>query len=495
MAEENKNQKSALEQLKELQKNDNISSLEFNEPDLKGFDAASVFEIKTHVQEEPKRKIFGKRAQRHAQVEVKASAFENDDVQIEDIYVSQNTKPQPMKRTEKTPVVEEVAVEQSPEIKEEEVQTESLPVEETIDTISVENLVEEIQKEVSAQEPVEELPEEVAIQESVEETQETSENLPEEMQDDSEPIIEKAEESETETKQIEEQPDLVETEDDDEIEPSLEDQENYDEEDLYVDKKHFLLSQYDKEEAYLEENSKEGYHYVRNVGKKYFFVKEEPRNYYYSISYFVVEPSAHEWRKWEQDGWKLVSRVPSKKKQEAGWFVFRNELKNDELRKEIPNEEEKFKFFKKYSNSCRSTMFLFFICMAICACAAYLQYLFNGFIAVMISCSILFVISFIFFCMYGRMLASSKKKVRLLKARLRVREREENFKNEGLIDPDQSVEDLDSQWDSLEDEEDEDEDFDDYEEDEDDYEEDEEEFELEEEEEPKKGFFRRRKNK
>ena len=442
MAEENKNQKSALEQLKELQKNDNISSLEFNEPDLKGFDAASVFEIKTHVQEEPKRKIFGKRAQRHAQVEVKASAFENDDVQIEDIYVSQNAKPQPMKRTKKTPVVEEAAVEQSPEIKEEEVQTESLP---------------------------------------------------EEMQEDSEPVIEEAEESETEAYLPEEQSDSAETEDDDEIEPSLEDQENYDEEDLYVDKKRFLLSQYDKEEAYLEKNSKEGYHYVRNVGKKYFFVKEEPRNYYYSISYFVVEPSAHEWRKWEQDGWKLVSRVPSKKKQEAGWFVFRNELKNDELRKEIPNEEEKFKFFKKYSNSCRSTMFLFFICMAICACAAYLQYLFNGFIAVMISCSILFVISFIFFCMYGRMLASSKKKVRLLKARLRVREREENFKNEGLIDPDQSVEDLDSQWDSLEEEEDED--FDDYEEDEDDYEDDEEEFELEEEEEPKKGFFRRRKNK
>ena len=444
MAEENKNQKSALEQLKELQKNENISSLEFNEPDLKGFDAASVFEIKTHVQEEPKRKIFGKRAQRHAQVEVKASAFENDDVQIEDIYVSQNAKPQPMKRTKKTPVVEEAAVEQSPEIKEEEVQTESLP---------------------------------------------------EEMQEDSEPVIEEAEESETEADLPEERSDSAETEDDDEIEPSLEDQENYDEEDLYVDKKRFLLSQYDKEEAYLEKNSKEGYHYVRNVGKKYFFVKEEPRNYYYSISYFVVEPSAHEWRKWEQDGWKLVSRVPSKKKQEAGWFVFRNELKNDELRKEIPNEEEKFKFFKKYSNSCRSTMFLFFICMAICACAAYLQYLFNGFIAVMISCSILFVISFIFFCMYGRMLASSKKKVRLLKARLRVREREENFKNEGLIDPDQSVEDLDSQWDSLEEEEEEDEDFDDYEEDEDDYEDDEEEFELEEEEEPKKGFFRRRKNK
>ena len=57
--------------------------------------------------------------------------------------------------------------------------------------------------------------------------------------------------------------------------------------------------------------------------------------------------------------------------------------------------------------------------------------------------------------MYGRMLASSKKKVRLLKARLRVREREETFKNEGLIPDDQTEDDLDSQWEDLDEEDDE----------------------------------------
>ena len=38
-------------------------------------------------------------------------------------------------------------------------------------------------------------------------------------------------------------------------------------------------------------------------------------------------------RKWEADGWKLVSRVPAKKKKDAGWFVFRNELQGDDLKK------------------------------------------------------------------------------------------------------------------------------------------------------------------
>ena len=79
------------------------------------------------------------------------------------------------------------------------------------------------------------------------------------------------------------------------------------------------------------------------------------------------------------------------------------------------------------------------------------------------------------------MLASSKKKVRLLKARLRVREREETFKNEGLIPDDQTEDDLDSQWEDLDEEGDE--------------VEEEDSFEIEEEEPEKKRRFGKRKNK
>ena len=44
--QKNKEQ-SALEQLKALQEKETISSLQINEPDLKGFDASSVIEIDT----------------------------------------------------------------------------------------------------------------------------------------------------------------------------------------------------------------------------------------------------------------------------------------------------------------------------------------------------------------------------------------------------------------------------------------------------------------
>ena len=37
--------KTTLEKLKELQENDTISSLDFEEPELKTFDATNIFEI------------------------------------------------------------------------------------------------------------------------------------------------------------------------------------------------------------------------------------------------------------------------------------------------------------------------------------------------------------------------------------------------------------------------------------------------------------------
>ena len=47
---------------------------------------------------------------------------------------------------------------------------------------------------------------------------------------------------------------------------------NEEEDELFMEKKKFLLSQYQKQEAYLEQKSKEGYHFVRHVGKKFYFI-------------------------------------------------------------------------------------------------------------------------------------------------------------------------------------------------------------------------------
>lgn len=58
------------------------------------------------------------------------------------------------------------------------------------------------------------------------------------------------------------------------------------------------------------------------------------------MNYFVDEPDADQWRQWETDGWKLVSKSDGKKKSDAGWFTFRNEEEDGEYRKEIDNDSE-----------------------------------------------------------------------------------------------------------------------------------------------------------
>ncbi len=90
-------------------------------------------------------------------------------------------------------------------------------------------------------------------------------------------------------------------------------------------------------------------------------------------------------------------------------LLFRNEEEDGEYRKEIDNDSEKFRFFKKYSSSCRSTMFLVFICMACCVVTGLLQVYFQGYLAGIALCAGLFLISFIVFCMYGRMLRNQKE--------------------------------------------------------------------------------------
>ena len=414
--------KTTLEKLKELQENDTISSLDFEEPELKTFDVTNIFEIDDEQKKPEKKKFtFGKRANRHAsQVKIKTNEFDNTQPIIEDIRFSQELKD----IEGDSPSEPEAVVENQPEpVQEQPLEKENIP-EETVKPVIEDK---EVVEEVIASEVVE-TPE--TIEEDVKEVEEF-----EETEDIDEELEEYDEEDEVEEEEIN---------DSDETEAVF----NEEEDELFMEKKKFLLSQYQKQEAYLEQKSKEGYHFVRHVGKKFYFIQGEPADYYYSINYFAEEPDADQWREWEQDGWKLVSRSPAKKKREAGWFIFRNTERKGEYRKEIDNEEEKYRFYRKYSNSCRSTMFLIFMCMAMCAVAAYLQWVFRGYLWGFALCGVVFLIAF--FCMYGRMLRNSKKTARMLQAKLRTKERRAAFYAQHSFETDETEEELDTDWNTLE---------------------------------------------
>lgn len=413
--------KTTLEKLKELQENDTISSLDFEEPELKTFDVTNIFEIDDEQKKPEKKKFtFGKRANRHAsQVKIKTNEFDNTQPIIEDIRFSQELKD----IEGDSPSEPEEVVENQPEpVQEQPLEKENIPEETAKPVIEDKEVVEEVTTSEAVETPE-------TIEEDVEEVEEF-----EETEDIDEELEEYDEEDEVEEEEIN---------DSDETEAVF----NEEEDELFMEKKKFLLSQYQKQEAYLEQKSKEGYHFVRHVGKKFYFIQGEPADYYYSINYFAEEPDADQWREWEQDGWKLVSRSPAKKKREAGWFIFRNTERKGEYRKEIDNEEEKYRFYRKYSNSCRSTMFLIFMCMAMCAVAAYLQWVFRGYLWGFALCGVVFLIAFIVFCMYGRMLRNSKKTARMLQAKLRTKERRAAFYAQHSFE---TEEELDTDWNTLE---------------------------------------------
>ena len=404
MANENEKNPSALEELRQLKRTDRIKSLDIHEPELKGFNAENIF----HIDEEPEKKtLFGKRSAR-SHVKINENIF--DDEVSQSVDITPDTSIEEVEAPIEKRVVEPVIGKRAEKSEVEEpkkVVIETIDADEDFTTESIENELKDFNTK------------------SVEKVEKPSE-IVEEKDEDSQPVLT--------SEDVYDNDDEEDTEDDN----------------LYEERKKFLYAEYPKIEQYLQDKSSEGYHFVRHEGKKYFFRKGQPKTYYYSMNYFVDEPDADQWREWESEGWKLVSKSDGKKKSDAGWFTFRNEEEDGEYRKEIDNDSEKFRFFKKYSSSCRSTMFLVFICMACCVVTGLLQVYFQGYLAGIALCAGLFLISFIVFCMYGRMLRKSKKRARELKSKLRIRESRAIEESKDFYDTSESEEELDTDWNTLE---------------------------------------------
>lgn len=216
---------------------------------------------------------------------------------------------------------------------------------------------------------------------------------------------------------------------------------------LYQDRKHFLMSDYKKMEDYLEAQARQGYHYVSHEGKKFFFHKGIPTNEYYEAMYFTKEPVESQWENWRDEGWEFVHRTEGKKKSDFGWIIFRHPEEPGQFRREIENNQEKYRFFRKYANSCRSTLFVLFICLVTSVVTAFLQWQFKGYLAGIIFCGVVFVVSLYFCIVYARMLTKSRKQARLLKARIR---RLKNEKQEQISTEESS---LDEDWNEIDEDE------------------------------------------
>ena len=477
MAQEPENQKNTgLEELEELTQQDRITQIQFSEPELHPFNASDIFELKE--EEKPRRGLFGKRSKRKATVRIRKEIFDDgQEIQEEAVTADSGEEPQPeptvfSSSEDVAPAVDELLQTQMPQEEEtvQETEVQVQPEEDSDEpTIEMDAVTEEsLMEHNDGDEPEEEDSGEIdrqadqdidhageVVLDAMTQDIEASQGQPDESETDRLREEDESDEGEEDEDEYDDDEDEYE-DDDDEEEEEDEDGEYYDDEpDLFEDKKHFLLSQYPIIEDYLAEQSADGYHYVRHNGHKYYFTKGEPERYYYSIDYFRQEPDNEMWRKLEADGWQLVSKAPARKKKEAGWFIFRHPEETGEYPKVIENEEEKYRFFRKYANSCRSTMFLVFICMVCCLITAFLQYEFQGYLWGIAICAVLFVICLVVFFQYARMLKHAKKRARMLMARLRLKEQQKNRMDmeSDEYDTSETEAQLESDWNDLEDDE------------------------------------------
>lgn len=420
MSEEKQNNQTSQDGLfDDLIKEAPISSLNISEPGLENFSAQDIIGDVTPRKEKPRR--FGKRSQRHLNSAPAASEQKPAQTSAPSLEFAQVS-------VQETPVAEEETTTAAPvrTLKSDSILEPAEPQSELrLKPAASEALIQDLQENSQEDEMT---PEEEALFQDFVEVPASKRSRPRR----EEPLVNDDDEEE-------------EDDDDDIIDPdaSLNDETDYD---LYEDRKGFMLSDYRKQDEYLARQARQGYHFVKREGRKYYFHKKTPGSYYYKTLYFAQEPSDEQWKQWAQDGWELVSRAPAKKRKEAGWIVMRQREVFDELHKDIDNEEEKYRFFRNYSSSCRSTMFLLFICMAICAITAFLQWQFKGYLAAIVLSGILFAVSLIVFLMYGRMLRKSKKEARLLKARLRNKERDAELFDLNALE---SQDELDSEWEQM----------------------------------------------
>ncbi|MDD7280696.1 DUF2812 domain-containing protein [Floccifex sp.] len=220
--------------------------------------------------------------------------------------------------------------------------------------------------------------------------------------------------------------------------------------DVFYEKKKFYITEYEKEESYLEKKSRDGYHFIKANGNKYYFRQSAPKDYYYQLIYFVDDPSHDQWQEWEKEGWTLMAQRPGKKNHEAGWFLVRNELGFGEYKKTIDNDLEKFNLFKRQANSYRSTMFLYFVVMAICGVTIFMTFKINGFLEALIASGIILLISLILFFVYAYHLTLCKRAVNKLKTRLRLKERDDFIRSQNEPDYSQTQQQLDTDWNTME---------------------------------------------
>lgn len=181
----------------------------------------------------------------------------------------------------------------------------------------------------------------------------------------------------------------------------------------------FFVSDMDEEAKYLHDMSKKGFHFMGKESVYYLFNNDEPRNYYYHLSYHEKDKNdnEHYLSIYEDVGWKNVYH--EKAEFDGVWNYFRIEIGNEEEEPNIYSDRVScIALYKRLLNNWKSLLAMVAICFLFMLFISYFLFTHPSAmtsIFIMLSSLIILVIMGTFFIYLRAYMRIHKKLEELLK--------------------------------------------------------------------------------
>lgn len=184
----------------------------------------------------------------------------------------------------------------------------------------------------------------------------------------------------------------------------------------------FYISDYEKEASYLRDMSLKGYHFVRNDGFSFDFVKGEPKNYFYLLDYYKVDPSAEDLEKWQEQGWEDIFHAPVN--YEGSWHFFRREIQEGDMLEYDENNDSRLELFERLTKNWQGILSIVALCTVFSIVAISMQIALHGFPWMIAICVVLTMLCLSVFLIYLSMYYRTR--LRIVDINNTRREKEEN---------------------------------------------------------------------
>ena len=163
----------------------------------------------------------------------------------------------------------------------------------------------------------------------------------------------------------------------------------------------FYISDYEKEAEYLRSMSLRGYHFVKNDGFSFDFVKGEPRNYFYLLDFYPVEPDEAEKRRWEAAGWEDIFHTEVNAR--GSWHFFRYEMKEGDMLEYEENAASRLELFEHLTRNWQGILSIAALCTVFSVIALGMQIAVRGFAWMIGICIALAAVCLLVFVIYLNM--------------------------------------------------------------------------------------------